>query len=139
VHEPTGVNRFDNSGLTDGGLRHRRTIRPKGPRAVAPPLARRPGVILLRGVQSDVPQAACSSVSERFPTEGGDHEAADFDRLTSSLDALTYLYRKLDVEEANVGDDSVEPPGGKMIVAMSIRTCAMPGAFEAEANAAMRA
>jgi hypothetical protein len=85
-----------------------------------------------------VPQAACSSVSERFPTEGGDHEASDFDRLTSSLDALTYLYRKLDVEEANVGDGSVEAPGGK-IVAMSIRTCAMPGAFEAEANAAMRA
>jgi hypothetical protein len=85
-----------------------------------------------------VPPAACSSVSEGFPTEGGDHEASDFDRLRSSLDALTYLYRKLDVEEANVGDGGGEAPAGK-IVAMSMRTSAMPGAFEPEAIAAMSA
>jgi hypothetical protein len=88
------------------------------------PLSTPWGHSLLTGVQSDVPPAACSSVSERFPTEGGDHQAGDFDRLTSSLDALTYLYCKLDLEDANVGDSSAEAVAGK-IVAMSMRTSAI--------------
>jgi hypothetical protein len=71
-----------------------------------------------------VPPAVCSSVSERFPTEGGDQQASDFDRLTASLDALKYLYRKLEAEDASAGDGGGEAPGGK-VVAMSMRISAM--------------
>jgi hypothetical protein len=45
-----------------------------------------------------VSPAARLSVSERSPTEEGDPEASDVDRITSSLDDLTFLYRKPDIE-----------------------------------------
>jgi hypothetical protein len=83
-----------------------------------------------------VTSAAWLSVSERSPTEGGDHEASDFDRLTASLDALTLLYRKPDLEKAYLGDGLGEAAAGKVIAA-PMHTSVMPGAFEPEAIAAM--
>jgi hypothetical protein len=61
----------------------------KDPRGVAtPPLSVTPWghFLLKRSAISDDP---------RSPTECGDHEASDFDRV--SLDALTFLYGKTDV------------------------------------------
>jgi hypothetical protein len=80
--------------------------------------------------------AACASDSERPPVDVDDREADDLDRLAASLDALAFLYREPDAEEANFGDGHGEVPMGE-VVAMPIRLSISPGAFEPEAIAVM--
>ena len=78
-------------------MRTPRTVRAKDPRDVAtrtPPSARRPGVILFKKrVQFHVTLAVSASGAERSPTDVGEREANDLDRLAASLDALAFLYQ----------------------------------------------
>jgi len=87
-------------------------------------------------VQFHVTLAVSASGAERSPTDVGEREANDLDRLAASLDALAFLYREPDAEEANFGDGHGEVPMGE-VVAMPIRSSISPGAFEPEAIAVM--
>jgi hypothetical protein len=82
-----------------------------------------------------VTPAVSTSVAERSPTEVGESEASDLDRLTASLDALAFLSQP-DVEEADFGDGHREAPTGG-VVTKPIGSTTSPGAFEPEVIAAM--
>ena len=56
--------------------------------------------------------AARASGSDRSPTNVGNRDASDLDRLAASLDALALCYCEPDAEEAGYGDGTeVEPVG----------------------------
>jgi hypothetical protein len=78
--------------------------------------------------------AAHVSGSDRSPTDVGDRDASDLDRLAASLDALALCYCEPQVEEAGCGDGTAEMQVGE---AMPTRSFMAPGAFEPEAVAAM--
>jgi hypothetical protein len=96
----------------------------------------RPGGPRRQNYNTDrVTVAARASVSDRSPTDVGDRDASDLDRLAASLDALALCYCELDAAEADYGHgteaEQVE------VVAMPTQPFMVPGAFEPEAVAAM--
>jgi hypothetical protein len=82
-----------------------------------------------------VTPAVSASVAERSPTEIGDSEMNDLDRLAASFDALAFLSQS-DVEEADFGDGHGEASTGG-VVTKPIGSTASPGAFEPSVIGAM--
>jgi hypothetical protein len=74
--------------------------------------------------------------SDRSPTDVGDRDASDLDRLAASLDALTLCYCEPDAEAAGYGDGAEVEPAGE-VLAMPTHSFMVPAAFEPEAVAAM--
>ena len=80
--------------------------------------------------------AARASGSDRSPTDVGDRDTRDLDRLAASLDALALCYCELDAVDAGYGDGAEVEPVGEA-VAMATHSCMVPGTFEPKAVAAM--
>jgi len=80
--------------------------------------------------------AARASGFDRSPTDVGDRDASDLDRLAASLDALALCYCELEMEEARYRNGTAVAPVGE-VTAMPIGPFKAPGAFEPEAIAAM--
>jgi hypothetical protein len=77
--------------------------------------------------------AARVSGSDRSPTDLGDRDASDLDRLAASLDALALCYCEPEMEEARYRNGAAVGE----VTAMPIGPFMVPGAFEPEAIAAM--
>jgi hypothetical protein len=80
--------------------------------------------------------AARASGSDRSPTDVGDRDASDLDRLAASLDALALCYCEPEMEEARYRNGTAVTLVGE-VTAMPSGPFMVPGAFDPEAIAAM--